>query len=106
MDENIIQTDSYDFEERIAVPAALVYFYEHLNYACRGFEQIISEISERYSDRISVLAVDIEQSPDIAYRFGVESTPFVILFSDGEPAADIEGANLPDVYFDMIDTYI
>ena len=53
-----------------------------------------------------VLSVDTEQSPELAYRYGIDSVPFVIFFRDGEPAADIEGANLPGVYCDMIDSYI
>ena len=53
-----------------------------------------------------MLAVDIEQSPDIAYRYLVENLPFVIMFRDGEPIGDLEGANLPEVYFDLIEAFI
>lgn len=106
MNELIIQSDSYDFDERLENPTVLVYFYDHMNVQCRGFEMIIEEVAEKYSDSITVLSVDIEQSPDLAYRYGIESTPYVILFSGGEPAADMEGANLPNVYCDMIESYL
>ena len=106
MDEYIIQTDSYDCEDRIDHPAVLVYFYDHRDIRCRGFEAIIGEVAERYQEDVIVLSVDTEQSPELAYRYGIDSVPFVIFFRDGEPAADIEGANLPGVYCDMIDSYI
>ncbi len=103
MEEYLIRVDSYDFDERINSPAALVYFYNHMEPACRGFDEIMEELAQQYEDMIPVLAVDTEQSPDIAERYGIESVPYVIMFVNGVPAADIEGANLPDVYADMIE---
>ena len=61
MDEYIIQTDSYDFEDRIDHPAVLVYFYDHRDIRCRGFEAIIGEVAERYQEDVIVLSVDTEQ---------------------------------------------
>ncbi len=107
MDEElIIHTDSYEFDDRIYSPAVLVYFYDHRDNNCRGFEYVIEEVARHYEETLTVLAVDIEQSPDIAYRYLVENLPFVIMFRDGEPIGDLEGANLPEVYFDLIEAFI
>ncbi len=103
MEEYMIQVDSYDFDDRLQYPKVLVYFYEHMNLQCRGFDAIIEEVAEKFNESVRFLSVDIEQSPDIANRYGVESVPYVILFSDGLPVSDVEGANLPGIYTDMIE---
>lgn len=105
MDEYIIQTDTFDFEERLSHPCVLAYFYDHRNLQCRGFSQIMEEVAEQRFEDVLVLSVDMEQSPELAARYGVESVPCVILFLDGNPVADLEGANLPSVYYEMIDSY-
>ena len=103
-EEYIIKTDSYDFDERLSAPLALVLFYDHMDNNCRGFESIIEEVAEKYYESVVFLSVDIEQSPDLAYRYSVGTVPYVILFSDGAPVCDAEGANLPGVYLDMIES--
>ena len=105
-EEYFIKADSYDFDERISAPVVFVLFYDHMDNNCRGFECIIEEVPEKYNESVVFLSVDIEQSPDIAFRYSVESVPYVILFSDGVPVSDVEGANLPDIYMDMIESAI
>ncbi len=103
MNENIIGVDSYDFEERIQSGVVLVYFYEHLNVESRVLEPIIGEIAEKYIEDVTVLAVDMEQSPDIAMHYAVEASPCVIIFRSGEPVEMIDGANPTNVYCDCLD---
>ncbi|MBQ8133813.1 MAG: thiol reductase thioredoxin [Clostridia bacterium] len=106
MNEDIIRADSYDFEERVQIGIVMVYFYEHLNVESRVLEPIIGEIAERYIDDVTVLAVDMEQSPDIAVHYAVESSPCVIIFRNGEPVEIIDGANPTNVYCDCLDEMI
>ena len=103
MSEDIICVDSYDFDERINDGIVIVYFYNHMNSQSRAFELIIDEIAEQYYDSLRVLAVDVEQSPDIADRYCVEGLPCVAILNNGEIVEQIEGSNPPYVYTDIID---
>ncbi len=106
MNEDIILVDSYDFDERVEKGIFLVVFYAEWCVQSRGLEPILEEIADRYYDSIRVLALDVEQSPDIAVRFGIEKTPVVIFFKDGKIAEKIEGVNPPSVYSEYIDSIL
>lgn len=103
MSEDIIYVDSYDFEDRINDGIVMVFFYHHMNVQSRAFELIIDEIADQYADSVRVLAVDVEQSPDIADRFCVEGLPYVVIFHDGEIIEQIEGSNPTYTYTDILD---
>ena len=103
MNDYIIQIDSYDYEERLETGISLVFFYEYTDSKSRALKNVIEEIAEKYEDSIKVYAVDAEQSPDIFMHFGVEGTPCVVLIKDGSPIEQIEGANLPEIYEEIIE---
>lgn len=103
MCEDVIMVDSYDFDDRIYDGIVMVYFYQYENIQCRGLEGIIDEIAAEYADSVRVLALDVEQSPDIAIHYAIDSVPSVLFFKDGRISEKIEGANPPGVYTDIID---
>ena len=53
-----------------------------------------------------MIAVDVEQSPDVADIFALNTLPTVIIFKDGKIGARIEGVNPPTVYENAIEDLI
>ena len=106
MNDDIIPIDSFDFEERIESGVVMVFFYAEWCVHSRGIEPIIEEIANEYYDSVRVLSLDVEQSPDIAMRFAIETTPTVIIFNNGKIAQRITGANPPSVYCESLDELI
>ena len=106
MNEDIIPVDSYDFDERIENGIVMVDFYAEWCVHSKGIEPIIEEIADQYYDSIRVLALDVEQSPDVAIRYEIETTPTIIIFKDGKIAQRITGANPPSTYSDALDEII
>ena len=102
----ITYADSYDFDERIESGTVLTFFFEYLDARSRAFEGIIEELAEEYCDHVRFVAVDTEQSPDIAMRYGIDVLPGVIIFNNGEIVEQVEGANSPEVYKDILDSLI
>ncbi len=103
MSEDVIPVDSYDFDDRIGDGIVMVFFCEHENVQSRGLEMIIDEIASQYFDCIRVLSLDVEQSPDIAIHYAIDTVPSVLFFKDGRISEKIEGANPPSVYTDIIE---
>lgn len=103
MCEDVIMVDSYDFDDRIYDGIVMVFFYSYENVQSRGLETIIDEIAAEYGDSIRVLALDVEQSPDIAIHYAIDTIPSVLFFKDGRISEKIEGANPPSVYTEIID---
>ncbi len=103
MNEDIIRIDSYDFDEKTEFGLALVFFYAEWNVHSRGLEPILEEIADEYYDSTRVYAVDVEQSPDIATRYEIETLPTVVVMSDGQIVHRITGANPPSTYASVLD---
>ena len=104
MSGELIYVDSYDFEERASSGAVLVYFYNHFNMQSRAFLSVIEELAEDYAETALFLAVDVEQSPDIAMRYEIDDLPSVLFIMDNEVVDLIEGSNPSYVYSDILDS--
>jgi thioredoxin 2 len=50
---------------------------------CRALEPVIEALAERYAGRVRVVKVDVDDSPGIASRYGVQGIPALLFFSDG-----------------------
>ncbi len=106
MSNDIISVDSYDFDTRIEFGITMVYFYSEWCAQSRALRPIMEEIADEYYDNVRVLALDVEQSPDIASIFAVENTPAVIIFRNGKIVNKLTGTNPPSVYADALDEII
>lgn len=50
---------------------------------CAWILPTLEEIREEHGDRVRVVKVDVDASPELAERFGIASVPTVILFVGG-----------------------
>ncbi|MBQ9460661.1 MAG: thioredoxin family protein [Clostridia bacterium] len=106
MNEDIILVDSYDLDVRIENGFCAVLFYSQFCVHSRGLIPIIEEIADEYYDYMRFYALDVEQSPDAASVFAVETTPTVIFFRNGKIIERITGANPPSAYTEVIEDVI
>lgn len=106
MNSDIICVDSYNFDERIEFGITAVLFYTEWCVQSRGLVPILEEIADEYYDYMRVLALDIEQSPDVGSVFAIDTTPTVIIFKDGKIVERITGANPPGAYTDVLNDLI
>lgn len=106
MSDDIIYADSYDFEDRIRYGIRMVFFYSEWCVQSRGILPMIEDIASEYYDSIRVVAVDIEQSPDLASVFAIDGTPVVLFFKGGKLMERINDANPLSAYTDVIDDLI
>jgi len=44
---------------------------------------ILHEFKEEVGDKVIVAKVDVDQIPSLAYRYGVQSIPTLLVFKDG-----------------------
>lgn len=106
LSDDIIYVDSYDFDVRIEHGITVVLFFAEWCVQSRGIIPFLEEIADEYYDTLRVLALDIEQSPDVASVFAIDVTPTVIIFKDGKIVERITGANPPSAYTDVIDELV
>ena len=59
---------------------------------CKAMQPVLEEIAVEHEDRLTVAAVDVDECPDVASRYGIQGVPHLILFSGGEIIARMAGA--------------
>ncbi|WP_437931812.1 thioredoxin [Sorangium sp. So ce291] len=58
---------------------------------CRQLAPIVEGIAKDYQGKVKVFAVDIDNAPKTAQKFGVRSVPTLILFKDGAKKDQLVG---------------
>ena len=50
---------------------------------CRMLAPILEDVSEKYADKVSFFQVDVDESPELAMQYRVNSVPCLVLLKDG-----------------------
>lgn len=50
---------------------------------CRRLAPTVDAIAAEYAGRLTVAKVDVDESPEVAGRYGIQSIPTLILFKGG-----------------------
>lgn len=85
---------SADFTAKVleAKGKVLVDFFATWCGPCRMVAPVIDEVAAEKAGEIAVYKVDIDQSPDIAQRYGVMSVPTIAVFENGQIVRQTVGA--------------
>lgn len=59
---------------------------------CKQLEPIVEQVAEEYAGKLKVGAIDIEESPGAAVRFGIMSVPTLVLIKNGQVNGQVTGA--------------
>lgn len=85
---------SDDFQSKVLDESGqvLVDFFATWCGPCRKIAPVIEELETELEGKAKVVKVDIDQSPDIASRYGVMSVPTLVVFENGEVKKQTIGA--------------
>ena len=67
---------------------AIVDFYADWCGACSVFAPTFKQLSSEYAGRVRFFKVNVDESPLVAERFGVEALPTIVVLKDGKPATE------------------
>ena len=97
----IVNKDTFD-SIILGEKPTLVDFYADWCGPCRMVAPAVEEIAAERAD-INVVKVNVDNSPELAIRYGVSSIPTLIVFKNGEPKEKAVGVRSKAQLIDMID---
>ena len=81
--EVTITKNNFDAEVLRSEIPVLVDFWATWCGPCRMLAPVISEIAEEYAGTVKVGKVNVDEEPELAMQFRVDSIPTVMLFKEG-----------------------
>lgn len=83
---SVVHVDSKNFEAEVLNSAqpVLVDFWATWCGPCRMLAPVLEEVAKEKEGQVKVCKLDIDQSPDLASRYGVMSIPTLMVFKGGQ----------------------
>lgn len=75
-----------NFDELVlrAEGPVLVDFWAPWCVYCRRIAPALDQIAEQYGERVTVGKINVDEQPELAQRFSVETIPTLLLFRNGQ----------------------
>jgi thioredoxin 1 len=102
MSEIIITSENFDRTVMQSEKTVLIDFWAGWCGPCRMLAPIIDEIAEEYADTVTVGKINVDEQPQLAAAFGVESIPTLIAFKNGVPLGALVGLQTKESVIDLI----
>ena len=99
---SVLKLNNDNFNEAVKDGIVLVDFYADWCGPCRMMAPILEAVSAERAD-IKVAKVNVDESSELAAKFGVMSIPTLVLLDDGEEIKRIVGARPKEALLKEID---
>ena len=93
------------FEEFIKEGTVLIDFFAEWCMPCVMMGPVVEELSENFKGKINFGKVNVEDDPDIASKFQVNSIPTFILFKGGEVAERFTGSLSEEEFEEILEKH-
>lgn len=87
-----LTTANFETEVLKSDVPVLVDFWATWCGPCRRIAPEVDAVAEQLQDKARVRKLDVDEEPEIASRYGVQSIPTLIIFKHGKPVDQIVGA--------------
>lgn len=82
--EKIFTTENFDTEVLGSEKPVLVDFFATWCGPCKMMAPVIEKLAEEYEGKAVIGKMDVEESMDIAGRYGIMNVPTLIIFKNGQ----------------------
>jgi len=88
------QVNNTNFEQEVlkSDKPVLVDFFAVWCGPCRQMLPVADELSQEMAASVKIVKLDVDEAEEVAARYDIQSIPTMILFKNGEKAAEHHGA--------------
>lgn len=85
-----ITSQNFETEVLASEKPVLLDFWASWCGPCRMLSPVVDEIAEE-NDAVSIGKINVDEQPELAQMFGIQSIPTLVVMKDGKPAAHSVG---------------
>ena len=84
--KSTIEINEANFETEVlkSNQPVLVDFWAEWCGPCKMLSPVLEEIAAEQAERVKVVKVNVDNNPQLAARFGIQSIPTLLYFADGK----------------------
>jgi thioredoxin 1 len=86
-----VTTAEFDKEVLQSDQPVLVDFWAVWCGPCRAIAPAVDAVAQEYAGKAKVYKLNVDDSPEIAGRYGVMSIPTLMIFKDGQKVGELVG---------------
>ncbi len=91
-EELAVTTATFEAEVlKSAIPVVADFWAEWCG-PCRMITPVLKELARDYKDRLKVAKINVDEEPDLASRYAIQSIPTLLFFKGGEMVRQQIGA--------------
>lgn len=91
MPEITITKSNFEDEVLKATVPVMLDFWAQWCGPCRMLAPAVAEIAEKYAGKVKVGKVNVDEEPELAAAFRVESIPMIVVMKDGKAVSTYVG---------------
>lgn len=91
-----------NFDEKVKDGFVVVDFFATWCGPCRMMSPILENVQKEMGDKVQIYKVDVDESENLARKFGIMSIPTIITFKNGEMVDKHIGLWMKDAMVDEL----
>ena len=91
MAEGVIELDGTTYDDAVKTGVVLVDFWAPWCGPCKMQTPILEKVAAAIGDKAVIAKVNVDETPELAAKYGIRSIPTLILLKDGENTQQFVG---------------